>query len=49
MSDNPWASIEECFGDIHDPHVRGRCDYPLTRASARTMTHRISACCATWL
>ena len=29
MSDNPIASIEECFGDIHDPRVQGRCDYPL--------------------
>lgn len=29
MSDNPIASIEDCFGDIHDPRVQGRCDYPL--------------------
>lgn len=29
MSENPWASIEECFGDVHDPRVQGRCDYPL--------------------
>jgi predicted transposase YbfD/YdcC len=27
MSDNPIASIEECFGDIEDP--QGRCEYPL--------------------
>jgi predicted transposase YbfD/YdcC len=24
-----WASIEECFGNIEDPRVQGRCDYPL--------------------
>jgi predicted transposase YbfD/YdcC len=29
MSDNPIASIEDCFGDMHDPRVQGRCDYPL--------------------
>lgn len=29
MSDNPMASIEDCFGDMHDPRVHGRCDYPL--------------------
>ena len=29
MSDSPLASIGECFGDIHDPRVQGRCDYPL--------------------
>jgi predicted transposase YbfD/YdcC len=29
MSDNPIASIEECFGDIEDPRVQGRCEYPL--------------------
>jgi predicted transposase YbfD/YdcC len=29
MSDKPLASIESCFGDIHDPRVQGRCDYPL--------------------
>ena len=29
MSNKPLASIEECFGDIHDPRVQGRCDYPL--------------------
>lgn len=29
MSDHPIASIEDCFGDIHDPRVQGRCDYPL--------------------
>jgi predicted transposase YbfD/YdcC len=25
----PLASIESCFGDIEDPRVHGRCDYPL--------------------
>lgn len=30
MSDmKPLASIESCFGEIEDPRVRGRCDYPL--------------------
>jgi len=29
MTNNPIASIEDCFGDIHDPRVQGRCDYPL--------------------
>ncbi len=29
MSVNPTASIEECFGDIRDPRVQGRCCYPL--------------------
>jgi len=29
MSNNPIASIEECFGDIDDPRVTGRCSYPL--------------------
>lgn len=29
MSENPLASIEECFGDIHDPRVQGRCAYSL--------------------
>jgi predicted transposase YbfD/YdcC len=29
MSDNPIASIEDCFGDLHDPRIQGRCDYPL--------------------
>ena len=29
MSNNPIASIENCFGDIYDPRVQGRCDYPL--------------------
>ena len=29
MSDKPLASLKECFGDIHDPRVQGRCDYPL--------------------
>ncbi len=29
MSEKPLASISERFGDIHDPRVQGRCDYPL--------------------
>jgi predicted transposase YbfD/YdcC len=29
MSDNPLASLEDCFGDIHDPRVQGRCEYRL--------------------
>jgi len=29
MSEAPLASIEDCFGDIHDPRVQGRCSYAL--------------------
>lgn len=29
MSEQALASIETCFGDIYDPRVEGRCDYPL--------------------
>jgi len=29
MTDQSLASIEACFGDIHDPRVQGRCDYTL--------------------
>ncbi len=30
MSENkPLASIETCFGEIEDPRVVGRCNYPL--------------------
>ena len=30
MSDEkPLASINECFGDLEDPRVQGRCTYPL--------------------
>ena len=29
MNEAPAASIRECFGDIEDPRVEGRCDYPL--------------------
>lgn len=29
MSDQSLASIEACFGDIYDPRVQKRCDYPL--------------------
>ncbi len=33
MSEQPLTSIEECLGDIHDPRVQGRCDYPLMEIS----------------
>jgi predicted transposase YbfD/YdcC len=29
MNEKPLASINDCFGDIPDPRVQGRCDYPL--------------------
>jgi predicted transposase YbfD/YdcC len=29
MNEQPLASIADCFGDIPDPRVEGRCDYPL--------------------
>ena len=29
MTDNPIPSIQECFGNIEDPRVQGRCWYPL--------------------
>ena len=29
MTENPVSSIQECFGKIPDPRVRGRCLYPL--------------------
>jgi predicted transposase YbfD/YdcC len=29
MAEVPAASIKECFGDIEDPRVEGRCEYPL--------------------
>jgi predicted transposase YbfD/YdcC len=29
MSENAIASIEACFGEIYDPRITGRCDYPL--------------------
>lgn len=29
MSEQPLASIEASFGDLEDPRVQGRCDYPL--------------------
>lgn len=29
MSEQPLASIRECFGDLYDARVGGRCDYPL--------------------
>lgn len=29
MDERPLASIEACFGEIEDPRVVGRCDYPL--------------------
>jgi predicted transposase YbfD/YdcC len=28
-AEKPLASIKNCFGDIEDPRVSGRCDYPL--------------------
>src|SRR5215469_12176511 len=27
--DRPFASLEECFGDLPDPRVEGRCDHKL--------------------
>jgi predicted transposase YbfD/YdcC len=27
--DKPLTSIQDCFGDMEDPRVQGRCDYPL--------------------
>jgi predicted transposase YbfD/YdcC len=29
MSEEPLASIVNCFGDLEDPRVQGRCNYPL--------------------
>src|SRR6266508_1893232 len=29
MNEQPFASLEECFGDIRDPRVEGRCDHCL--------------------
>lgn len=29
MSENSLTSIGDCFGDIPDPRVQGRCEYPL--------------------
>lgn len=29
MSEQALVSIGDCFGDIYDPRVEGRCDYPL--------------------
>ena len=29
MSETPLESIQDCFGNIPDPRVIGRCDYPL--------------------
>ncbi len=29
MGEASAASILDCFGDIEDPRVEGRCDYPL--------------------
>ncbi len=26
MNDQPFSSLEECFGDLPDPRVQGRCD-----------------------
>jgi len=29
MNEQPFASLEACFGDMDDPRVRGRCDHVL--------------------
>jgi predicted transposase YbfD/YdcC len=29
MKEQPLASIPECFGDLHDPRVQGRCEHVL--------------------
>lgn len=29
MNEQPFASLEECFGDMPDPRVEGRCDHML--------------------
>ena len=29
MSEQPLVSISACFGDLYDPRVEGRCEYPL--------------------
>ena len=29
MDEQPLSSIRACFGDLYDPRVQGRCDYPL--------------------
>jgi predicted transposase YbfD/YdcC len=29
MNENPFASLEACFGDMEDPRVQGRCDHLL--------------------
>ena len=29
MNENPFASLEACFGDMDDPRVQGRCDHIL--------------------
>ena len=29
MNEQPFASLEECFGDMPDPRVEGRCDHVL--------------------
>jgi len=29
MSEPPWTSLEDCFGDMPDPRVVGRCDHKL--------------------
>ena len=30
MNERPLSSISACFSEVHDPRVRGRCDYPLS-------------------
>jgi hypothetical protein len=29
MTEQPFASLEACFGDLPDPRVQGRCEYNL--------------------
>ena len=29
MNEQPFASLEACFGDMPDPRVQGRCDHAL--------------------
>jgi hypothetical protein len=29
MNEQPFASLEACFGDLPDPRVQGRCDHKL--------------------
>lgn len=29
MNEQPFASLEACFGDLPDPRVQGHCDHAL--------------------